>query len=76
MILNILLIIVVLFCGLAVLLLLAPVNAIVGFSFRDFQLAGSGELSFFHPLLFTARVDFASRRFFIRILGYDIFINA
>jgi hypothetical protein len=69
MILNLLLILTALFCGLAVLLILVPFNAIVSFSFKDFQPAGSARFSFLHPLLFTAQVDFATRRFQIRILG-------
>lgn len=69
MILKLLLITAALFCGLAVVLIVAPFNAIVDFSFKDFRPAGSGDFSFLHPLFFAAQVDFAARRFSVRILG-------
>ena len=57
------------FSGLTLVLLLAPIQGVLHFTFKEFQPAGWVRLSFLHPLLCTAEVDFATRIFIVRVLG-------
>ncbi|MBN1577125.1 MAG: DUF2953 domain-containing protein [Chitinispirillaceae bacterium] len=58
--------------GVTVLLLLAPLRGVVNVTFKEFRPAGWCRFSFFHPLLFAAEVDFATRGFVVRFLGRRI----